>query len=148
MNDRVAEVQKHIEDILASSGIPFSLEDGKVRVERGSSAVFVSALPWKERYVMIELLSPMLHEVPLSDELLRRLNELNESLYFGKLYWAHGDVWLAHYLLGNHVDTEELLAAVGLMTLVADHRDDDLHERFGGRRYREPATAIKATPEV
>jgi hypothetical protein len=77
--------------------------------------------------------------VELTEPLLRRLNELNETLYFGKAYWRSSEVWLAHNLLGDTLDSEELIASVGLMAVVADRLDDELKKNFGGRRWRDEA---------
>lgn len=143
MSSRVEDVQKRIEEILGASGYPFTIEEGRVRVDRGSSAVFIEARHWQERYTMVELLSPVLAEVELSEALLTRLNELNEKLYFGKGYWRHNVVWLAHNLLGDRLDSEELIASVGLMAVAADRLDDELKKQFGGRRFKEPAPAEK-----
>ena len=46
-------------------------------------------------------------------------------------------VWIAHNLLGDHLDSDELIASVGMMAVVADHLDDELKARFGGQRWRE-----------
>lgn len=132
---KVAEVQQRIEDILTGSGYPFTVDEGRVRVARGSSAVFVRASEWQGRFVIVEMVCPVLDEVPLSEGLLTKLNTLNEKLYFGKAYWRDGEVWLAHNLLGDHLDSDELVASVGMMSVVADRIDDELQKRFGGKRF-------------
>lgn len=137
MASRVEEVQRRVEEILGASGYPYKIEKGRARVERGSAAVFVTARPWQERHVIVELVCPVLADVELSEALLKRLNELNETLYFGKSYWRGGEVWLAHNLLGDTLDTEELIASVGLLAVVADRLDDELKKSFGGRRWRD-----------
>jgi hypothetical protein len=129
-------VQQRIGEILAASGYPFSTEDdGRYRVSRGSSAVFIRAHEWQERFVIVELLCPVLDEVACSEGLLEKLNALNEKLYFGKAYWRAGEVWLAHNLLGDHLDSAEFVSCVGLMAVVADRIDDELQKRFGGKRF-------------
>ncbi len=141
MSTKVEEVQQRVVEILAASGYPHAVDGARVRVERGSSAVFISAHEWQERYVMIELLSPVLSGVAVSEGLMQKLNALNEKLYFGKVYWRDGEVWLAHNLLGDHLDNAELIASVGMIAVVADRIDDELQKRFGGRRWRDPAPA-------
>jgi hypothetical protein len=123
MATQVSEVEQRVVEILKGAGYPFVQEDGRCRVERGSTAVFVSAHAWQDRYTIIDL--------------LKRLNELNEKLYFGKAYWRNREVWIAHNLLGDHLDSDELIASVGMMAVVADHLDDELKARFGGQRWRE-----------
>lgn len=139
MSTRVEDVQKRIEEILRASGYPFALEEDRVRVDRGSTAVFIEAHEWQERYTMVELLCPVLAEVPKSEALLSRLNELNEKLYFGKGYWRNDVVWFAHNLLGDKLDSEELIASVGMIAVAADRLDDEFKKQFGGRRFKEPS---------
>ncbi len=133
----VSQVEQRVVEILKGAGYPFVQEEGRCRVERGSTAVFVSAHAWQDRYTIIELVCPVLNHVDVSEELMKRLNELNEKLYFGKTYWRNKEVWIAHNLLGDHVDSDELIACVGMMAVVADHLDDELKARFGGQRWRE-----------
>ena len=138
MESRSEEVQRRIVEMLTASGYPFKVEDGRCRVERGSSAVFIAAHQWQDRYTIVEMVSPVLNGVARTPELLETLNGLNEKLYFGKAYWRNDEVWLAHNLLGDRLDSEELIASVGMMAVSADHLDDELKRRFGGRRWREP----------
>lgn len=139
MADHTEKVQKRIEEILSAAGYPYTVEEGRARVEYGSTAVFISAHQWQERYTIVELVAPVLQEVPASPALLERLNEQNEKLYFGKAYWRNDEVWLAHNLLGDRLDNEELIASVGILAVVADHLDDELKKKFGGRRFKEKA---------
>jgi hypothetical protein len=46
-------------------------------------------------------------------------------------------VWLAHNLLGDRLDREELIASVGMLAVVADHLDDELKDRYGGQRWTD-----------
>ncbi len=137
MADHTEKVQKRIEEILSAAGYPYTVEDGRARLEYGSTAVFISAHQWQERYTIVELVAPVLQDVPSSPELLERLNDQNEKLYFGKAYWRNDEVWLAHNLLGDRLDNEELIASVGILAVVADHLDDELKQKFGGRRFKE-----------
>ena len=142
MADHTEKVQKRIEEILSAAGYPYTVEDGRARVEYGSTAVFISAHQWQERYTIVELVAPVLQEVPASPALLERLNEQNEKLYFGKAYWRNDEVWLAHNLLGDHLDASELVSCVGMMAVVADRIDDELQKRFGGKRFSDFAPKI------
>lgn len=143
MTSRVDEVQRQVEEMLAASGYPFKVEKGRAQVERGSAAVFIRAREWHNgQDTIVELLVPVLQGVPESAGLLRRLNEQNRDLYFGKAYWQPterdgGEVWLAHNLLGDDLRHEALIAAVGMLAVVADRLDDELKKEFGGRRWKE-----------
>jgi hypothetical protein len=97
--------------------------------------VFIRANVWAEQHTVVELLSPVLADIEETPALLARLNDINKGLYFGKAYWHDRGVWIAHNLLGDHVDRDELLAAVGVLGTVADRLDDDLKKEFGGTRW-------------
>ena len=75
---------------------------------------------------------------PLTEELLKELNELNEGLYFGKAYWRQDELFLAHNLLGDSLEHGDLIAAVGMLAVVADKIDDEFKSKYGGRRWKEP----------
>jgi hypothetical protein len=135
MPTSVDELRTTIESFLSEANVPFRDRGNRLSVRRGSSAVFIKPTRWGEEHTVVELLSPVLNDVESSNELLAKLNELNMALYFGKAYWHDRSVWIAHNLLGDHIDRDELIAAVGMMGTVADKLDDDLKARFGGTRW-------------
>jgi hypothetical protein len=131
----VDELRHTIERYLTQANVPFRDRGNRISVRRGSSAVFIKPTLWADEHTVIELLAPVLHGLDCSPSLLEQLNELNLGLYFGKAYWHDRTVWIAHNLLGDHVDSDELIAAVGLVGTVADKLDDELKARFGGARW-------------
>lgn len=135
MPTTVDELRKTIEEYLTEANVPFRDRGNRISVRRGSSAVFIKPTAWTGGHTVVELLSPVLTDVALSQALLEKLNELNMSLYFGKAYWHDRGVWIAHNLLGDHVDRDELLASVGMVVTVADKLDDELKDQFGGTRW-------------
>jgi hypothetical protein len=137
MASTVEAVQVRIRELLQEAGYPFVEDQGLVRVDRGSSAVFLRVVAWKDRYTLVELLSPVVRGVVRTEGLLEALNEQNQKLYFGKAYLRKDEVWLAHNLLGDRLDREELIASVGMLAVVADHLDDELKGRFGGQRWTD-----------
>jgi len=130
-----SDLRTAIEGHLTKAGIPFRDRGGRLSVTRGSSAVFIKATSLNERHTLVELLVPLLSGVESSPGVLEKLNELNLGLYFGKAYWHDSGIWIAHNLLGNHLDGDELIAAVGMLSSVADQLDDDLRSKFGGTRW-------------
>jgi hypothetical protein len=135
MATNVQELRTTIETFLTEANIPFRERGDRVSVRRGSSAVFLRAANWADSHTVVELLSPVLTDIEKTPALLEKLNEINMALYFGKAYWHDKSVWIAHNLLGDHVDRDELIAAVGMIGTVADKLDDDLKARFGGTRW-------------
>jgi hypothetical protein len=135
MAQTVEELRTTIEGYLKEANVPYRDRGPRLSVRRGSSAVFIRPNVWAEQHTVVELLSPVLADIEETPGLLARLNEINKGLYFGKAYWHDRGVWIAHNLLGDHVDRDELLAAVGVLGTVADRLDDDLKKEFGGTRW-------------
>lgn len=137
MSTNVDELRKTIEEFLTSAGVTFKTRGDRISVQRGSTAVFIRPTTWTEEHTLVELLVPVLTGIEKSHELLEELNRLNMGLYFGKAYWYDQGVWIAHYLLGDHLDANELIAAVGMLATVADKLDDEWKGKFGGARWIE-----------
>jgi hypothetical protein len=135
MPSTIEELRTTIEYFLREANIPYRDRGNRISVRRGSSAVFLKPVEWAGQHTVVELLSPVLTGIDESPALLARLNELNMSLYFGKAYWHDRGVWIAHNLLGDHIDRDELIAAVGVLGTVADKLDDELKSEFGGTRW-------------
>lgn len=79
-------------------------------------------------------------DVPVTDELTRFVATENGKLVFGVLSLdeSRGAVVLAHTLLGEFLNREELKVAVAAVASVADGYDDQIKTRFGGRLFTEP----------
>jgi len=133
----VEEVHKHIVDILNEAKVSFEQSKGRIRVVKGSAAVFIKVESWIKDHTIVELVCPVLKGVERTPALLEKLDRLNFGLFFGKAYTHDNGVWIAHNLLGDHLDPEELLAALGLIVRVADKLDDELKGEFGGQRYSD-----------
>ncbi|MDP3274347.1 MAG: hypothetical protein Q8Q09_04080 [Deltaproteobacteria bacterium] len=133
----IETVHQKIIDILTESNISYGLKGERIYVRQGSAAVFIKVEAWLGDHVVVELVCPVLKDVERTPGLLGKLDELNKALFFGKAYTHDRGVWLAHNLLGDHLDPQELLACVGLMARVADKLDDDLKGEFGGVRFAE-----------
>ncbi len=137
MTTALPELRKTIESYLTEANIPFTDRGARVSVRHGSCAVFIKPTEWQGGHTIVELLAPVLSHVDCTEGLLKELNDQNMRLYFGKAYWHDHTVWIAHNLLGDHVDRDELIAAVGMIVSVADRIDDELKSRFGGTRWIE-----------
>lgn len=135
MSQSLAELRTEVEEYLTEAGVAFKHRGERLSIQRGSTAVFLKPTEWAGKHTMVELLCPVLSHIDCTPELLERVNQLNASLYFGKAYWHDHTLWLAHNLLGDHLDPGELLAASGMIATVADKLDDELKPTFGGRRW-------------
>lgn len=132
-------VQKQVAAILENNALRCSLTADEF-VLRFSSAVVHVGFGKSGRQVLIHLRSPVLQEIhpdaTLDGGLLRDLNALNADCVFGKwvLYDIERVVSLEYDLLGDHLQEDELMTALALVAREADHHDDVLQQKFGGRK--------------
>jgi len=105
----------------------------------GSARVFVEVLPVLDDSTAVRVSSPVLSQVPLSDELALRLLGLASEQPFGAFAHlaARNEVWLQHAILGDDLDPVELETAIDAVATVADGCDDALAREFGGLRYAD-----------
>lgn len=82
-------------------------------------------------------------DVPVTAELTSFLLDKNLEFVFGSfaLDVGHGAIWFNHNLLGDHMNPEELEAAISAVVQTADRFDDEIKARFGGRLYIEAPDA-------
>ena len=88
---------------------------------------------------LVQLSAPILWEVDPSPALFEFL--ARQSYYFGHVS-AHDDtsapgklfLLMSHTLLGDYLDEEELSSALYAILGTADKLDDELKQKFGGKR--------------
>jgi hypothetical protein len=78
-------------------------------------------------------------ELPPGPALARWLVSENFTLTFGHLAWneTENSVWFLHNLLGDYLDADELGCAVKMVATQANHYDDVIKEKFGGRLFSQ-----------
>jgi hypothetical protein len=111
---------------------------------QGSARVFIGCMAWGERWTGVSIQVPLLFRVPFSDELCRFIAFNPPDFRFGNLWLRESperdgtlEILYTHELLGDYLDREELLLAVGTVTAAADYLDNELQRRFGGERFHE-----------
>ena len=105
----------------------------------GSARVFVDVLPVLEESTAVRASSPVLSDVDLGDELALELLRLASERPFGAYSYvpSRREVWFEHVILGDDLDRIELESAIEVVADTADGHDDQLAQRFGGRRYAD-----------
>jgi len=143
----VDEVTQKVQRILANKFSTRLGRDGDFFVDRGSTTCRVWCREWgpeDKGHVLVCLSSPVLFEVPITDSLYEWIATEGTKNYFGRpVLWLDesgrtGDLAFDHSLLGDFLDSEELRVALMLVLGSADRLDDELQERFGGRRLSDP----------
>jgi len=104
-------------------------------VPLGSAAAMIEVLPWGDNDSMIRTWSYVVTGVELSSLLLHFLLRQNVAMSFGAFgIDDDGDIRFEHALVGSTCDPNELCASVMAVLRAADHYDDEIVERWGGKR--------------
>ncbi len=126
-------------------------DDGDFVVVYGSGTIYVRVTR-DEHLVFITLFAFTNTDVPPSTELFRWVAMGAETARFGqvRLLESHGSenlrVVVAHELLGNFLDSDELTMALASVSSIAQQSAQVVEERFGGRRLGSPANST--APEL
>ncbi len=106
--------------------------DGDIPIRAGSAILFVRMLD--SIPPVVSIFSPVLNEVERSPDLLQAINEINDRVTFGRVFWHGGTVVAMTELLALRISPEQIAFACLHLGELADVLDDTLRERFGGRR--------------
>ena len=139
----VAGVRSKVQQFLTQNFNDVNIDrEGDFSLRNGSARIFVrtrtregSDITW------ISLDVPLLLEVKETPQVFEHVALHADDYVFGHLSAARTDdglmIYLSHALLGDYLDEPELLRAVGAMLGTADDLDDDLKDKFGGKRFHE-----------
>ncbi len=105
--------------------------DGDYPIRTGSALFFVRVIDGLP--AAVRFFSPIVRDVSGDPALLVALNEMNARLRFGRVFWAGGQVVVSMELTGVGITPEQVTFAAVELANLADHLDDVLHGRFGGR---------------
>jgi len=118
----------------------------QIRFNDASTHLRIRVLPWGtneegEPSAAVLITAPILYDVPVSPGLFEWVAREGGSRWFGHVE-VHGEegsetvqLVFSHTLLGDYLDQPELEAAMWGILQVADGWDDELQERFRGRRW-------------
>ena len=140
-------VKDKVERYLLDLGIrPEVMDGGGWTFRNGSARIFVRLrerqLKGDSTSALVDVFAPVLLDVKPSPELWEYVAKNTDNWIFGHLSAEPTDdgtvtLILSHRLLGDYLDPEELKTAVGGIAVSADEVDDELRQRFGGRRFHE-----------
>ena len=113
--------------------------DGDYHVTCDSARVFICPRTWVDDRSIVRIFSITNVDVPPSAALTRWLATESFHLTFGHFAYDERErtVWLLHNLLGDYLDEDELVTAVGMVATTANDHDDRIKARFGGRLFTE-----------
>jgi hypothetical protein len=117
-------------------------KDSNFSLRHGSARIFVRTQARDDAdFTWIKLDIPLLLEVKETPQVFEHIALHSDDYMFGHLNAMRGDdglmIMLSHTLLGDYLDEQELLRAVGAMLGTAENLDDELKTQFGGKRFHE-----------
>lgn len=105
----------------------------------GSAWVEVRILPWLDDTV-VNVRSTVVSDVTLTEDLLNYLLRENHEMRFGGFSVSKdGDILFEHTIVGSTIDKKELESSVHAVLEIADKYDDEIVERWGGKRALDKA---------
>lgn len=141
------QITEHVEQILTNNfrDVEMYAAEG-FTLRQGSARAFIEieatddSLAHAPAFVRITV--PLLQQVTETQELHRHIAFNAGSNRYGSLALRsdseHGTcIYFMHTLLGNYLDDDELGYAVSEMLAAADDLDDELQQKFGGKRFHE-----------
>jgi len=149
------EKMDQIAGIFSRNEVPFSrAQDGSdYRVLYGSTAVFVSVRPFQDGTV-IHFDAPVVIEFDLTGNAgiaFSAVNSLNRDVYFAKFVVHEGEggrgtISVEMDLLGDALQSSELMNGLAVVAELADSNDDRLQADVGGKTYAEMLTESENQP--
>lgn len=133
------KVQRYLSDQVGSVEID---RDGDFTFQFGSARIFISCYAMNDERTLIDITFILLSGVQPTPELYEYV-AVEGDYRFGNLTVVRNDeselvqILFTHSLLGDYLDPDELMVAVGVMVNTADDLDDELKKRFGGNVFHE-----------
>ncbi len=132
-------------------GLKISLSDEEIQVRFNniSTAVNISVNDWGktddgDSESLVHIWATVLHDVTPTPALFEWVAKEGGAQWFGNVRAIEGpagsgkvSLIMAHTLLGDFLDQRELEAAMLGVLHSADKLDDELKERFGGKRWAD-----------
>jgi len=105
--------------------------DGDLPIRVGSALMFVR--PVAGRPPLLQVFSPLVTGVDQTPALLDALNDINHRILFGRVFWTAREVVVSMELTAVGITAAQIAFACVQLGNLADHLDDVLRGRFGGR---------------
>lgn len=129
-----------IEETLVGNPAFRKVDDKLYVIKQGSAYVMVNIVPWGEEKAMVRCVAQLVKGILMDGELAMQLMQLNAHLRFGAFAYDPVDnlVLFVHSILGGTtLDSDELLATLRDVALIADEYDDRLVTKYGGQRMQD-----------
>lgn len=150
MPSDLTAVRQKVEQLLLDKDIKLQVSKDSISIPYESTRVFVLISPFGDDHSVVNLRGVVGIDVPISDELKCWVADKSAAFLFGHPAYFEMDgkavVEFRHNLLADFLDPDELLTAVACVANTANDLDDEVHEKFGGRRFTDEVPPAQATP--
>ena len=138
----VEEVREKVRRILTDHFGSIRVDrDGDVLFEVDSAFGYVGVQDWRDGETIVKIKSFLLRDVDLTPEVYKWAAVEGQSRWFAHACVLvnpenpnQGMITWEYDLLGNSIDPDELVTCVVTVMGGANHMDDELQKRFGGRK--------------
>ncbi len=140
MTADVATLRERVERYLGETPLGVAVDDtGDYMVRHGGSVIWVRPTTWTEDRTLVRVWSITNVDMAVNPELTHFLVSTNARLAFGGLHLdeRRPSVVMAHSLLGDYLNREELLLALAAVAGAAERFAPEIKARFGGRLFDE-----------
>ncbi len=139
-DEAVASLEAALSEFVSGADIVPD-RDGDLPIRVGSAIMFVR--PVSGRPPLLQLFSPLVSDVDMTPTLLDTLNDINRNILFGRVFWAEREVVVSMEITAVGISAKQIAFACVQLGNLADHLDDVLRGRFGGRTMFEvPKTLV------
>ena len=112
-----------------------SYGSGTFTISRGSTQVMVLVRPFTEHETCVECIANVVYGAEINADLMNFLLRRNAEIHFGAFGLLFDNtIVFQHTITGTNLDANELYTSVNSVAIIADYYDDEIVEKFGGKR--------------
>lgn len=137
MSAMVLEVEKVIKEVCGHLAVVRD-DDGDYPLDRRDVPIFARFVN-DDDASLFQVFAVALHDIEVTSELLKELNDLNTSTSFARMFHTAGQVLVEVDLLAESLDAEELRTALRRIRTMAKNIVPMLSAVFGGNVSEDPA---------
>lgn len=129
-----------IEETLKPRGNFRKVDERLYVIKQGTTYVMINIVPWGGDRALVRCSAQLVKGVRMEDRLCKELLHLNSLLRFGAFAYDPTDklILFIHSILGGAtLDSDELIATLTDVALVADDYDDRIVKQYGGQTMRD-----------
>ena len=147
---RTEMVRAYVESLLEKlTGIDKAVPDadGDYPVRYQDALYFVRLIG--EVNPVVQVFATAVTGLPVTPDLLERLNGINSNIRFARVFWVRDQVLVESDLVGQSIDSAEFDSACRAVATITDHFGPLLAKEFGGTTaFDDSKVESAATPPV